>query len=108
VTAGLADRVSEAKPAAAQAAWDLSVYDKAPAAETVQVSTEGTQVTFAPVAAPEAPEPAPVQAAPKVMPAHNLVEPSPEPAPVQAAPDPQFEHEHRNRRHAVRLLSTAA
>jgi hypothetical protein len=86
VTAGLADRVSEAKPAAAQAAWDLSVYDKAPAAETVQVSTEGPQFTFAPVAAPEAPEP----------------------APVQAQADPQFEHEHRNRRHAFRLLSTAA
>jgi ATP-dependent Clp protease protease subunit len=86
VTAGLADRVSEAKPAAAQAAWDLSVYDKAPSAETVQISTGGTQVTFGPVAAPKAPEP----------------------APVQAEADPQFEHEHRNRRHAVRLLSTAA
>ena len=33
VAAGLADRVSEAKAPAAQAAWDLGVYDNAPAAE---------------------------------------------------------------------------
>lgn len=33
VAAGLADRVSEATPPAAQAAWDLGVYDNAPAAQ---------------------------------------------------------------------------
>ena len=49
VKAGLADRVAEDKPAAAQAAWDLGVYDHAPAA--------------APEAVPQlAPEPEPVQA----------------------------------------------
>jgi ATP-dependent Clp protease protease subunit len=48
VAAGLADRVAEAQPAAAQAAWDLGVYDNAPAP--------------APVAAQLAPEPEPVQA----------------------------------------------
>jgi ATP-dependent Clp protease protease subunit len=50
VKAGLADRVSDAKPAAAQAAWDLGVYDNAPAPAPE------------PVAAPLAPEPEPVQA----------------------------------------------
>jgi ATP-dependent protease ClpP protease subunit len=92
VAAGLADRVSEAKPAAAQAAWDLSVYDKAPAAETVQVSTEGTQVTCQ-LAQGET---------------TLTATPAPEPAPVQAEANPQFEHEHRKRRLAVRLLSPAA
>lgn len=92
VAAGLADRVSEAKPAAAQAAWDLSVYDKAPAAKTVQISTEGTQVTCQ-LAQGET---------------TLTATPAPEPAPVQAEADPQFEHEHRKRLLAVRLLSTAA
>jgi len=50
VQAKLADRVSEAKPAAAQAAWDLGVYDNAPAPAPE------------PVAAQLAPEPQPVQA----------------------------------------------
>ena len=50
VKAGLADRVSDAKPAAAQAAWDLGVYDNAPAPAPE------------PVAAQLAPEPEPVQA----------------------------------------------
>ena len=45
VKAGLADRVAEDKPVAAQAAWDLGVYDHAPAP--------------APEAAPAPPEPAP-------------------------------------------------
>jgi ATP-dependent Clp protease protease subunit len=92
VTAGLADRVSEAKPAAAQAAWDLSVYDKAPAAKTVQISTEGTQVTC--------------QHAQGEAVLTALL--APDPAPVQAEADLQFEHEHRKRLLAVRLLSTAA
>ncbi|MCA6343843.1 hypothetical protein, partial [Phenylobacterium sp.] len=73
-------------------AWDLSVYDKAPAAETVQVSTEGTQVTWQ-LAQGET---------------TLTATPAPEPAPVQAEADPQFEHEHRKRRLAVRLLSPAA
>ena len=47
---GHADRVAEAKPAAAQAAWDLGVYDNAPAPAPE------------PVAAQLAPEPEPVQA----------------------------------------------
>jgi len=78
VQAGLADRVAEDKPAAAQAAWDLGVYDNAPAGQ-VQA---------------QAPEPAP--------------EPAPVLEPVQAAADPQTEIEHRERLLAVRLLSHAA
>jgi hypothetical protein len=50
VAAGLADRVAEAQPSAAQAAWDLGVYDNAPAPAPE------------PVAAQLAPEPEPVQA----------------------------------------------
>jgi ATP-dependent protease ClpP protease subunit len=92
VAAGLADRVSEAKPPAAQAAWDLGVYDNAPAAETVQVSTEGTQVTCQ------------LAQGETVL----TTTPAPEPAPVQAEAAPQFEHEQRKRRLAVRLLSPAA
>jgi len=92
VEAGLADRVAEDKPAAAQAAWDLSVYDKAPAAETVQISTEGTQVTCQ-LAQGET---------------TLTATPAPEPAPVQAEADPQTEIEHRKRLLALRLLSPAA
>jgi ATP-dependent Clp protease protease subunit len=50
VAAGLADRVAEAQPSAAQAAWDLGVYDNAPAPAPE------------PVAAPLAPEPEAVEA----------------------------------------------
>jgi len=92
VAAGLADRVSEAKPAAAQAAWDLSVYDKAPAAETVQVSTEGAQVTCQ-LAQGET-----VQTAP----------PAPAPAPVQAEADPQVEIQQRLAQVKARLLRVPA
>jgi ATP-dependent Clp protease protease subunit len=78
VEAGLADRVAEDKPAAAQAAWDLGVYDNAPAGQ-VQA---------------QAPEPAP--------------DPAPVLEPVQAEADPQTEIEHRKRLLALRLLSPAA
>ncbi len=78
VEAGLADRVAEDKPAAAQAAWDLGVYDNAPAGQ-VQA---------------QAPEPAP--------------EPAPVLEPVQAEADPQTEIKHRKRLLALRLLSPAA
>ncbi len=78
VEAGLADRVAEDKPAAAQAAWDLGVYDNAPAGQ-VQA---------------QAPEPAP--------------EPAPVLEPVQAEAGPQTEIEHRKRLLALRLLSHAA
>ena len=78
VQAGLADRVAEDKPAAAQAAWDLGVYDNAPAGQ-VQA---------------QAPEPAP--------------EPAPVLEPVQAEAGPQTEIEHRKRLLALRLLSPAA
>ncbi|MCA3711326.1 head maturation protease, ClpP-related [Phenylobacterium sp.] len=78
VEAGLADRVAEDKPAAAQAAWDLGVYDNAPAGQ-VQA---------------QAPEPAP--------------EPAPVLEPVQAEAGPQTEIEHRKRLLALRLLSPAA
>jgi ATP-dependent protease ClpP protease subunit len=93
VTAGLADRVSEAKPAAAQAAWDLGVYDNAAeavnrvaAADWAEFSATNAGKTFTGLA--KAPG-----------------EPQAEP---QAEADPQFEHEHRKRRLAVRLLSPAA
>ena len=80
VQAGLADRVAEDKPAAAQAAWDLGVYDNAPAGQ-VQAQAQ-------------APEPAP--------------EPAPVLEPVQAEADPQTEIKHRKRLLALRLLSPAA
>jgi ATP-dependent Clp protease protease subunit len=82
VQAGLADRVAEDKPAAAQAAWDLGVYDNAPA---------GQMPAQAPASVQE-PEPIPAPAA----------------EPVQAEADPQTEIEHRKRLLALRLLSPAA
>ncbi len=83
VKAGLADRVAEDKPVAAQAAWDLGVYDHAPA-----------PAPEAPAAPPEPePEPVPVEA---------------QAQPVQAQADTQSEIEHRKRRLAVRLLGNPA
>jgi ATP-dependent Clp protease protease subunit len=82
VEAGLADRLAEDKPAAAQATWDLGVYDNAPAG----------QVQAQAPASVQEPEPIPAPAA----------------EPVQAEAGPQTEIEHRERLLAVRLLSTAA
>jgi len=65
VKAGLADRVSDAQPSTAQAAWDLGVYDNAPA---------------------PAPEPVAAQLAP---------EPEPEPVQAQADPQIQIQHRTR-------------
>jgi ATP-dependent Clp protease, protease subunit len=85
VKAGLADRVAEDKPVAAQAAWDLGVYDHAPAA----------------------PEPEPVAvSAPLLMPGVTTVEAAAQP--VEAAADTQSDLEHRKRRLAVRLLCNPA
>jgi ATP-dependent Clp protease, protease subunit len=85
VKAGLADRVAEDKPVAAQAAWDLGVYDHAPAA----------------------PEPEPVAvSAPLLMPGVTTVEAAAQP--VEAEADTQSEIEHRKRRLAVRLLCNPA
>jgi ATP-dependent Clp protease, protease subunit len=85
VKAGLADRVAEDKPVAAQAAWDLGVYDHAPAA----------------------PEPEPVAvSAPLLMPGATTVEAAAQP--VEAEADTQSDLEHRKRRLAVRLLCNPA
>lgn len=81
VQAGLADRVAEDKPAAAQAAWDLGVYDNAPAGQVQAQAPASVQ------------EPEPI--------------PAPAPEPVHG-PDPQFEIQQRTRRLAARLLSTPA
>ena len=82
VEAGLADRLAQDKPAAAQAAWDLGVYDNAPAGQVEPQASASVQ------------EPEPI--------------PAPAPEPVRAEADPQFEIEHRKRLLAVRLLSPAA
>lgn len=82
VEAGLADRLAQDKAAPAQAAWDLSVYDNAPAG----------QVQAQAPASVQEPEPIPAPAA----------------EPVRADADPQTEIEHRERLLAVRLLSHAA
>lgn len=82
VEAGLADRLAQDKPAAAQAAWDLGVYDNAPAGRGQAEAPASVQ------------EPEPI--------------PAPAPEPVRAEADPQFEIEHRKRLLAVRLLSPAA
>lgn len=82
VEAGLADRLAQDKPAAAQAAWDLGVYDNAPAGQVQAEAPASVQ------------EPEPI--------------PAPAPEPVRAEADPQSEIEHRRRLLAVRLLSPAA
>ena len=82
VEAGLADRLAQDKPAAAQAAWDLGVYDNAPAGQVQAQAPASVQ------------EPEPI--------------PAPAPEPVRAEADPQSEIEHRRRLLAVRLLSPAA
>ena len=82
VEAGLADRLAQDKPAAAQAAWDLGVYDNAPAGQGQAQAPASVQ------------EPEPI--------------PAPAPEPVRAEADPQSEIEHRRRLLAVRLLSPAA
>lgn len=82
VEAGLADRLAQDKPAAAQAAWDLGVYDNAPAGQVEAQAPASAQ------------EPEPI--------------PAPAPEPVRAEADPQSEIEHRKRLLAVRLLSPAA
>ena len=82
VEAGLADRLAQDKPAAAQAAWDLGVYDNAPAGQVEPQASASVQ------------EPEPI--------------PAPAPEPVRAEADPQSEIEHRERLLAVRLLSHAA
>ena len=82
VEAGLADRLAQDKPAAAQAAWDLGVYDNAPAGRGQAQAPASVQ------------EPEPI--------------PAPAPEPVRAEADPQSEIEHRKRLLAVRLLSPAA
>lgn len=82
VEAGLADRLAQDKPAAAQAAWDLGVYDNAPAGQVEPQASASVQ------------EPEPI--------------PAPAPEPVRAEADPQSEIEHRGRLLAFRLLSDAA
>lgn len=83
VEAGLADRLAQDVTLwNATAAWDLGVYDNAPAGRGQAEAPASVQ------------EPEPI--------------PAPAPEPVRAEADPQTEIEHRKRLLALRLLSTAA
>ena len=91
VAAGLADRVSEAKAPAAQAAWDLGVYDNA--AEAVDRVAAANWAEFV---------------ATKSNKTSSGVSEAPGEPQAEAQPDPQIEIQQRTRRLAARLLCNPA